>query len=210
VESRLTSRARSLAFILTWLKYLDFPHKKLESSNRGNSPVPGDATIKRFCMKSTLMLLLIGLSLFAIGCSGADGNDGQVFLAVHMFDGWYSYTDDNPSIPHGLTFGHYYNSDPGTYSYRYRYLNDDGSYREWSGIYSLVPNRGERGRAFWTDGADGADVYLDLYCYYNGPSLSGIHSYPRGMITSTLTEGNLKTPASFTSEILKKTRMSKP
>lgn len=113
----------------------------------------------------TLRLLLLLAVVMIFGC-GKDGKDGEAYLRITWLYTPFSYWDDNSDIPYGFQNGVYYNTDPGTFNFRYT----DWQGTTWTGTYKISINKGTKGELF-SDGKDGADKYFTLQCFSIGPSL---------------------------------------
>lgn len=123
------------------------------------------------------------VSLVVLSCkgdNGVDGTDGQAFVTVTTSDGsLYAYVDDNTSRPGSFNAGQAYRVIPGSYNFAYESRIYTSAttyyYAQWTGVYSVHLNRGEKGtegKIFWqkgSDGKDGADSYLILLCNFDGP-----------------------------------------
>lgn len=122
------------------------------------------------------MISLFLASIFLLtGCPGRDGEDGQAYVAISYSQTQpVSYWDNNDSIPYGLRYGNYYYSQPGIYDFEY-FVSADQS---WAGTYEVYKNYGERGHDFMSDGEDGADTCLMIFCDPDGPRFERFEGYP--------------------------------
>lgn len=105
------------------------------------------------------IIALISVTSFITSC-GKDGIDGETYLSISD-DGncISSYTDDNPCIPYGFSYGVSYGPcDEGTYDYEYYFCSSSG----WYGTYSIYVNEGTEG-GFLHNGEDGSDEWSTFY-----------------------------------------------
>lgn len=121
-------------------------------------------------MKKLLLFVLVVLfgSLLMNGCMGDDGDDGRAYLSFDW--DWYvdSYWDNNPNVPYSISKNRDYNVKAGTYSFSYNCSDGVGNFWGYDGTYRITINKGEAGKAFGVDGADGNDKYFNLFLSGNG------------------------------------------
>jgi len=124
------------------------------------------------CLIGVITLGLLSFTMLT-GC-GKDGDDGQSFIAIDWVYSPQSYWDNNSAVPYGFYAGQYYNSQAGTYDFRYTAW--DGS--SWVGTYTITVDEGEDADFFllFVDGEDGVDRYFKFWLYSFGPSFDQTQS----------------------------------
>lgn len=133
--------------------------------NAEHSKPPCVFSLEYVTMK--LALLLLGAGFFW-SCSliiGNDGNNGSPHLAIDWIEDPEYYTDNNPSIPTGLTKNSFYPTQTGTFDFEYGYSDGFG----WEGYYIIKQGEpGEKGKSFRKNGKDGKDNFYTLLLTYHG------------------------------------------
>ena len=128
-------------------------------------------------MKARSVAVIAMTTALSAGCSmfmGQDGEDGDVYIAYSWVVGPFTWWTNDPALAGEIYIinGRYYPALPGTYDFQYQ--SWDGSV--WEGSYTIYVDEGKPGM-FFTDGADGEDLYFELLCLSTGPSLY-VWSYP--------------------------------
>jgi len=112
--------------------------------------------------------------LFFFSCTGddgADGKDGDVYIALDwVSDITFIFSD--PNIPQTIWKNQFYLTIPGSYSFSY--ISWDGS--SWTGTYDLNTEEGEPGEPGefmkdGEDGEDGEDWCVTIGLWSSGPSI---------------------------------------
>jgi|GEM_PF-5880968 len=149
-------------------------------------------TVKKVLQQFKAVAFIMMCFVLFAGC-GVKGPDGKVFLKVTApSSGTIYYWDDNPDMPYDFDFGTYYETHPGSYSYRYHYSGDT----EWSGTYKLTANEGKDGTLF-ADGEAGADFFCSFNCYRSGPTVSSVpplNTFPLGDGVNSVTASRNDVP----------------
>ncbi len=109
--------------------------------------------------------VLISISIFLTGCIGSRGDDGETFVRIdyHLMRP-SEFNDNNAGTPNTVSYGTWYESEPGEYSFNY-ILNQI----YYESTYIITVNEGGEGGLFWQKGEDGADKYLTIWCEPGGP-----------------------------------------
>ena len=128
--------------------------------------------MRKLMYVSAIAVIAIALIGCQDGRDGRDGDDGEAFLGFEW--DWYvdAYGDNNPSIPDVISDEIYYETQPGTFSFRYD-CSDLINEWYWEGTYSIAINYGEPGEEGESaslfsdgedgeDGKDGEDIYWDM------------------------------------------------
>lgn len=119
--------------------------------------------------------LILFVSIIMLVSCRKVGSDGKIYLSIDEPTdlGYYltSYTDNNPGIPSGVSYGTPYICSAGTYSFNYYASSSGYADKHVTGTYTLEANSGAKGGPF-RKGADGEDRYYDLQCEYNGATAS--------------------------------------
>ncbi len=105
-----------------------------------------------------------------IGCSGHDGEDGDIYIKFDWLTGDENYpnpvSDENPDTPIRISRTEEYPTVAGTYAFTYTINRTT-----YSDSYVLETSDGEDGKMFWGDGANGEDRHYTLWLYKEGPEL---------------------------------------
>ena len=115
-------------------------------------------------MKNIFVVMTLTLVLLLVGCTGENGQPGDVYLRYSWGSSLESYWD---TTPFSTISSSYRQLPPGTYSYDY----ETTTHYVW-GTFTLVANDGEKGGPFFKKGSDGADRHYTAYIYSSYLSLS--------------------------------------
>ncbi|MFW5695051.1 MAG: hypothetical protein ACOCYB_07775 [Alkalispirochaeta sp.] len=143
---------------------------------------PGNAGDARFLQGGLRAVFLVGAVLLLAGC-GADGSDGDSFIAYSWVSGPITFYTEDPAFEgqEAIYNESYVNAVPGTWYMEYQAW--DGS--QWWAEYEIYLDEGEDGGLF-TDGDDGVDLYFELAAYSIGPSFYVWEGEPYGAAAVTL------------------------
>jgi hypothetical protein len=140
-------------------------------------------------MKKMLLIFALFSFIFMFGC-GEDGQPGSAYISF-TWD-WYvdSYDDNNLDTPSWITEYTDYNTNDGTFSYRYDCSDGVGNFWYWYGTYTIYKNAGEEA-SWFSDGDDGADNYFRFGLYGYGPDFYLLKSDVNKTKLKSLTESQL-------------------